>query len=327
MTWAVGVTVILAALPWSVGDRLPNPLATHWRGDTPDGSMPLWAACLGPATVWAVLALGVAAALRWGGSAARPWAVPTLVPAGTLLTGAQISVVRANLDRPTWQDARPVGLDVVLVLAAAAGAALLALTLARRATATATAAPAAPAGEAAARGPVLDVPEGEHLVWLSRTTNPWLALMAAIGGLLTLAAVLAAVGGLFADAPEAAWAIAAPAAITSLAALVCSSVQARVTAEGLAVALGPLGWPVRRWPPEDVEAARAEPRTAAESGGWGYRLTGRGTTVMLRSGECLVVRNRCGAEFAVSVDDAGRGAALLNALASVRTGETGDHRQ
>jgi hypothetical protein len=47
----------------------------------------------------------------------------------------------------------------------------------------------------------------------------------------------------------------------------------------------------------------------------GYRVSGLGTTVMLRSGECLVVRTRDkGREFAVSVDDAERGAALLNAL-------------
>ncbi|MFD7782173.1 hypothetical protein ACFV4Q_03610 [Streptomyces nojiriensis] len=41
-----------------------------------------------------------------------------------------------------------------------------------------------------------------------------------------------------------------------------------------------------------------------------------GTTVMLRSGECLVIPPRRGREFAVMVDDAERGAALLNALSA-----------
>lgn len=54
-------------------------------------------------------------------------------------------------------------------------------------------------------------------------------------------------------------------------------------------------------------------------GGWGYRLSGLGTTVMLRRGECLVIRPRQGAEFAVSVDDAERGAALLNTLTTPRS--------
>ncbi|GAA3089600.1 hypothetical protein GCM10020254_38220 [Streptomyces goshikiensis] len=38
---------------------------------------------------------------------------------------------------------------------------------------------------------------------------------------------------------------------------------------------------------------------------------------MLRAGECLVIRAG-GKEFAVSVDDAERGAALLNSLAGAR---------
>ncbi|MFJ3965041.1 hypothetical protein [Streptomyces sp. NPDC090036] len=40
--------------------------------------------------------------------------------------------------------------------------------------------------------------------------------------------------------------------------------------------------------------------------------------MMLRSGECLVVRAK-GKDFAVGVDDAGRAAALLNTLAGART--------
>ncbi|WP_328793045.1 MULTISPECIES: hypothetical protein [unclassified Streptomyces] len=43
-----------------------------------------------------------------------------------------------------------------------------------------------------------------------------------------------------------------------------------------------------------------------------------GTTLMLRSGECLVIHVRRGGEFAVSVDDAERGAVLLNALSAQR---------
>lgn len=80
-----------------------------------------------------------------------------------------------------------------------------------------------------------------------------------------------------------------------------------------------LGRPVRRWQAAEIESARAENRTPAQAGGWGYRLGGLGTTVMLRGGECLVIRMRGkGEEFAVSMDDAERGAALLNALNAPR---------
>ncbi|MFG3053024.1 DUF1648 domain-containing protein [Kitasatospora sp. NPDC048239] len=317
--WAVGVTVILAVLPWIAADRLPDPVATHWSGSSPDGSMPLWAASLGPAAIWAVLVLTVEVIGRRAtqspgtgtGTATPLWTAPALFSAGALLTAAQVSIVRANLDRATWQDARPVGLAVVIGVAASAIAGLLAWLIARRSAQPAPApAPAAPPAD----GPHLDIPEGARFAWLSRTTNPWLALIAALTGLTTVAALLATLGGLT-GLP---WGLVLPTAFASVAVLCCSTVQAVVTPAGLSVAFGPLGWPVRRWSAEDIASARAEHRTPAQAGGWGYRLNGLGTTVMLRSGECLVIRPRKGAEFAVSVGDAERGAALLNSLAARR---------
>ncbi|MER6199048.1 hypothetical protein ABT234_17000 [Streptomyces sp. NPDC001586] len=162
----------------------------------------------------------------------------------------------------------------------------------------------------AADSPVMDIPAGERLVWLARTSNPWLLLTAAVLGAVAAVAAVAGAGGLLAPA----WQLVAPLGIASLAVLACSSVRARVTGQGLEVGFGPLGWPVRRWAATDIESARAEHRMPSQVGGWGYRLSGLGTTVMLRAGECLVVRSR-GKDFAVSVDDAARGAALLNSLA------------
>ncbi|MFB6558306.1 hypothetical protein ACFCYH_05220, partial [Streptomyces sp. NPDC056400] len=171
----------------------------------------------------------------------------------------------------------------------------------------------------------MEIPVGERFVWLSRTTNPRLHRIGALAGLVALAAVLAAVSGLV-DVP---WPAVAPLATVSVTVLSCASAQARVTEKGLSVAFGPLGWPVRRWSAQDIESARAESRTPGQVGGWGYRLSGLGPTVMLRSGECLVIHPRRGREFAVSVDDAERGAALLNALSAQRTrraaGDPGSH--
>lgn len=97
----------------------------------------------------------------------------------------------------------------------------------------------------------------------------------AVGALVALAGGVAAPGAL--------WALFAGCAAGSLACGVFSSVQARVSERGLEVSFGPLGWPGRRWAPGDIDTARMEVRRPAEVGGWGYRLSGLGTTVMLRA--------------------------------------------
>lgn len=307
--WAAGVLAALVALPLGAGDRLPERVATHWGGGgRPDGSMPFWAVPLFPALLWTALLLVLALTARRATGPVRAWYGAVMLFTGVLLTGAQASIVHANLDRTDWTGAATVGPAVVLTLGAALLAGLLGLLAGRRGAA---------AGPAPARGPVLDVPVGERFVWLSWTTNPWLQLTAAALGLVAAAAAIAAAGGLI-GAP---WAVVAPLTVVAGVVLGCSSVQARVTPKGLEVAFGPAGWPVRRWPIQAIESARVEQRTPAQVGGWGYRLSGLGTTVMLRRGECLVIHPRTGAEFAVSVDDAERGAALLNTLAAQRTGD------
>ncbi|MEV6120339.1 DUF1648 domain-containing protein [Streptomyces sp. NPDC052077] len=316
--WTAGVAALLAGLPLAARGRLPDPLATHWTptGSTPDGSLPLWAAALVPALVWLATAVAVAVpAARAARPGRRPRAavarprLAVLVPVAVILTGAQAATVRANLDRADWHDARQPGLWLlaVLLLAALAGAGGWLLATRRPAD-------AAPAGEDT---PALDVPEGRRLVWFSRTSNHWLRLMAAVPGTVALGALVALAGGL--ARADTLWALFAGCAVASLACALCSSVQARVSERGLEVAFGPLAWPRRRWAPGDIEAARAEDRRPSEVGGWGYRLSGLGTTVMLRSGECLVIRPRGRrTDFAVSVDDAERGAALLNTLRARR---------
>ncbi|MEU4924944.1 DUF1648 domain-containing protein [Streptomyces yokosukanensis] len=297
------VAALLAALPWAAHGRLPDRLATHWSGgDTPDGSMPLWAAALFPAGFWLLIAVAVSVRWRCSWPAVRPWRVLALAPTATVLVGAQASVVRANLDRTDWHAAREPALDIVLILASAAVAGVVAWLSSTRSTPT----PATPA-------PELRLPEGQRLVWFSRTANPWLQLVATLTGLIAAGALVALAVGL--ARPAGLWPVCAVCAVASLAGAAFSSVQAKVSEAGLEVSFGPLGWPTRRWSPAAIESARAEHRLPSQVGGWGYRLSGLGTTVMLRAGDCLVIRPRGRhADFAVSVDDAERGAALLNAL-------------
>ncbi|MBZ9599625.1 DUF1648 domain-containing protein [Streptomyces yangpuensis] len=304
-----GVFALLTALPLAASGRLPERVATHWGGAAPDGSMPVWAASVFPALIWAVPALCTILMARRTHAPAPSWAGAALAFTGIFMAGTQASIVRANLDRADWREAGAAGLGIALTFVAALTAGALGWITGRR-------------GElrypAAAAGASLEIPAGQHDVWLSRTTNPWLHLVAAVTGVAALAAALAAAGGLLTGTQ---WAVVAPFALASVLTLAFSSVQARVTEKGLEVAFGPLGRPTRSWAPQDIESSRAESRTPAQVGGWGYRLSGLGTTVMLRSGECLVIRPRKGAEFAVSVDDAERGAALLNTLSAGRPGQ------
>ncbi|MFB7615792.1 DUF1648 domain-containing protein [Kitasatospora sp. NPDC056181] len=320
--WTAGVLATLVAMPLAAAGRLPDEMATHWGSNGhPDDSMPFWAVPLFPAGLWAVTVLALALTVRWTGAAARSWAGVVLLSGGVLLTGAQASIVHANLDRTTWADAAPVGFEVVVVLAASAAAGLLGHLAGRRATSAETArtggttdrtadGTAGGPNEGTTGGPRLDVPAGERFAWLSRTVNPWLQLTATLFGLAATAGVGAAAAGL----ADVLWAVAPALAITGVAVSACSTVQALVTPKGLEVAFGPFGWPVRRWHLDAIESARSEQRTPAQVGGWGYRLSGLGTTVMLRRGDCLVVHPRKGSDFAVSVDDAERGAALLNSM-------------
>ncbi|MEU7580148.1 DUF1648 domain-containing protein [Streptomyces sp. NPDC041068] len=305
--WCAGVLLVLVGMPLAARGRLPERVATHWSGaGKPDGSMPLWAAALFPALVWAVLALGVTLGLWRAGRGARAalhgWAGLSLLAGGIFLVGGQASVVRANLDRSDWREAGSVTGWVVATIVAAAAVGTVVWLAARRESA---------AQGRAEDGPTMDIPEGQRLVWLSRMSNPWLRATSAVTGLVALTAVVAAVGGLV--SPHRALTLMAPFALVSVLVLGCASVQARVSEEGLKVSFGPFGWPARHWAVRDIESARVEQRTPAQVGGWGYRLSGMGTTVMLRRGECLVIRAR-GKDFAVSVDDAERGAALLNSL-------------
>ncbi|MFE6634914.1 DUF1648 domain-containing protein [Streptomyces tendae] len=313
--WTAGVTAVLAGMPLLARDRLPDRLATHWglTGESPDGSMPLWAAALVPALIWLVTAAAVSVPLMRAGPPIHPWATVTLLPLGILLTGAQAAVIRANLDRADWHEARQPSTWVVAILVAAVLAGVAGWLLVSRRGGTSD--DATTSDEAA---PALDIPKGRRMVWFSRTANPWLQLLAAAIGLVAAGALVALVGGV--AAPGALWAVFAGCGAGSLACAMFSSVQARVSERGLEVSFGPLGWPGRRWAPDDIDTARMEVRSPAEVGGWGYRLSGLGTTVMLRAGECLVIRpHGRRTDFAISIDDAERGAALLNALRTDRT--------
>ncbi|MET8982934.1 DUF1648 domain-containing protein [Streptomyces sp. NPDC004539] len=307
--------VLLVAMPLAARGRLPDRMATHWNGaGKADGSMPFWAAVLFPALFWAALSTGALVAARRAGAGAGAgagggtggWLRVGLPILALGVVGVQAAVVRANLDVTDWHEAGSADGWIVAVV-------ILALTVGGLVWLSRRTGHALPAEGG---GPLMELPEGQRVAWFSRLSSPALQAVGAFLGIAALAAGAASLGGITGLQPGIP--LTAGFGLAALLCLTFASVQVRVGEKGLRVGFGPFGWPARRWSVADIESARVEQRTPAQAGGWGYRINGLGTTVMLRGGTCLVVRSR-GRDFAVSVDDAERGAALLNSLRALKS--------
>jgi hypothetical protein len=309
VTATVAVALGAPAAGWG---RLPEPVASHWSWDgTPDGTLPR-AGLLALAAVAAVVAavLTRVAAVAHDEAAGSPRPSPRS-PAGVLAAfvgglGATVSVltVGANVDAPTWDRARPVGPVAALVAVA------LPLTLAalssrwwrRAATARAATASGTGTGPPATAG----LRPGERALWIGWARSRWglpLALAGAVGGAVAAAGYVAVAG--------------LPGLVLVAVGVTFTSLRLTVGAHGVAIALGPLRWPVLRIPLDAV--ARAEPVTVRPMavGGWGYRgglrLFGRAALV-LRAGEGVRLTCRDGRVLVVTVDDATPMAGVVNDL-------------
>ncbi|GGP78253.1 DUF1648 domain-containing protein [Streptosporangium pseudovulgare] len=309
--WGALVCAALVAGPLALRDRLPDPLATHWGSNGVDGSMS-FAAGLAPSLVlwgvaWVFLLVSAAhgEVLNRRGGRAGWWGF--LAGGSVFALGVSGSILLANLDAADWRQAAMPGWAIPAVLVAALSTGVLAGYLGRGEPDR----PVEP-GDA----PTMRLRPGRRAVWAGRAANRWMSWLSAA---MLLAGV---VSGTFlllgAPAGEAVWAVLLP--LLPLAAIVSlvSDVRVRVGPDGLRVGFGPFSWPAFRVPTEKIAWATAERRSPAEVGGWGLRgLPGTGRlAVMVRGGECLVVRRAGGGDLIVSVDDAERAAALLNAYAA-----------
>ncbi|MET9347059.1 DUF1648 domain-containing protein [Streptomyces termitum] len=290
---AAAVTPLLIAL-W--GDRLPDPLATHFGLDgVPDGFT-------GP-TAFAVLAAAVPLVL---GAA---WTVFTHRSAlwGAWLTSGLIGtllglVVRDNLDAATAADVRSplshlavaLGAGVVLALA---GHGLSRLVPPEDATAAGT--------RIAPGAPRLDLGAGEAAGWSRATAS---APLTALALLFLAGGVVAALLG--------PWPLLLLAVAVAVPGLALARVRVVVDRHGLTVRSTLFPRPRVHVPLAEIAGADVrEVRALREFGGWGYRVRAHRSGVVLRSGEALTVRRGNGREFVVTVPDAGTAAALLNTLA------------
>ena len=290
--------LLIALVPLAVGlGRMPDPVATHWGVDgIPDGNMPL---VFVPWLIVGLIGVGLLTTLLFrveGEPTSEAFAMVGLM--GGLGTALIILLVYLNWDAATWDEAEVFNLwhvGVVLIGAFAGG--LVGFVLGRRSY------PERPASQS--DGPVIDVAPGERVSWVGRTSVRWPLFL--LGGAALVFVVLPDwgvwLGGLF-----------------ILLALAFMQVETNVNNGGLMVRLG--GIPVRRIKLETISSARAIDLVPMEWGGWGWRASPNGSAIVLRRGEALELTFRGGSRFAVTVDDAATGAALLNGLVARLLGES-----
>ncbi len=287
--WAGGV-LAFGMVPLAVGwSRLPDPVASHWgvSGD-PDGSLPLVAV---PLILLGLIAIGLITTSLFrveGEPTAEAFAMVGLLGGmGTALNGL---LVYLNWDAGSWEEAGAFNAwHIGITLVGALGGGLAGFVLGRRWY---------PERQATrADGPVIHVSPGERVSWVGRASVRWPLFLLGMGALVVLLVPAWGIwlGGLF-----------------LLLALAFMQVEANVNNDGLRVRLG--GIPVRRIPIDKISSARAVDLEPAEWGGWGWRASPNGSAIVLRRGDALELTFTSGRRFAVTVDDAATGAALVNGL-------------
>ncbi|WP_190821847.1 DUF1648 domain-containing protein [Saccharopolyspora pogona] len=295
--WVAAVTAVLVVGALTLRDRLPDPIASHWSfSGAPNDSMSVTGFLVFLLVGW--LAVGVGA--LWNG--ARGWRLrrtraatsAILAAAGVFVVGLGALTAWVNLDAVEWRQAGSLSWQVVPMLAAAGIAGRVGWFACNR----------GPDEEQdLASGSELALKAGERAVWLSSMSSQVLR----VGGVVVL--LVSVVTFIFQT-----WQVALAPLLAGAACLAISSARVQVDERGVRVAFGPQRWPARRIRLAQIEGARVETRRALEVGGWGYRVLPSSTAIMMRSGECLVLRLTSGRDFYISVDHAERGAELVNAL-------------
>src|SRR6201987_5696337 len=146
-----------------------------------------------------------------------------------------------------------------------------------------------------------------HLAW-------WLPLALIAIGVILVVSARSLVGAL-------------PAALLLLVYLAFGWIKVTVDVRGLQIRYGVLPRPVTSVPLDDIRRAERIDLAPLQWGGWGYRGSRKAfgrAAVVLRRGDAIKLQLTDGSEFAVTVDDAATGAALLaDLLACSPAGSSG----
>lgn len=302
LVWTVVVTSALVTPLVLLRERLPDPIATHWGfSGVPDGSSSVTGFPLVMLPGWVVMAVFAVVAGTVGKRRAhRAGSAAGLGAMAFFFAGITASTLLANLDHAAWQDARLPMWHVPAVLVAAVVAGGIGWVIGNRG-------PDEPGTEHDAAGELALEP-GQRAVWISSVSSPVIVVVGA-------AAVLVGLGALALET----WQVALPALIAGIFVSGLSTARIRVDERGVSAAFGPQRFPVRRIGLQQISSAGVAHHRALEVGGWGYRVLPATTAIMLRGGECLVLRLTSGRDFVISVDKPERGAELVNALLAERS--------
>jgi len=282
--------VLPTAVAWH---ELPDSMATHWGfNGTPNGHMAPSMLLLFVAGVFAAVWLGV-----WGASRRMPFEARSftagLVGIGGLLAAVQWIAVDLNRGIADWTEAGEFnGVHLLVALAAAMVLGTIGWLLAG---------PASPLEGSQARhtGPMLQLEPGTSAVWSGRGRG---VVLIVIGASVLIAAV-------------AIWSVVSLVLLAvALLVLVFSEVRATVSDAGVVVSLGWLGIPSWLVPLDTITAAEVEDVSPMSYGGWGYRVRPGVRGVIVRGGPSLRLRRQDRPDLVLTVNDAERGAGLVNAL-------------
>ncbi|MDZ4044525.1 MAG: DUF1648 domain-containing protein [Rhodoglobus sp.] len=301
-----GLIAVIVMLP-----SLPDPLAVHWGvSGAPDGFGPPWIAAIIPAIGLLYSGFALAVARAGGRDEGITFAQRGILATGPFLafvlavTGAGSAYVQVGLadaaDAPSVVPVLAIGLLGGVVLGVGAWFALPRHV--------------APGPIDHARAPIQELTPTEKAVWVMRVEPSRAAVTLIVGGLAVGVTGGAAV--IWASAPLsnlAVWAL-----ILIVVGLAVASTMfwtVRVDADGFSVRSA-LGAPRFHYPLSDLEGAAVTTiHPTRDFGGWGIRSIGGGRTgIVVRTGEAIEVQRVGGRVLAVTVDDAERGAALLNGL-------------
>jgi len=291
--WAL-VLALVGSLPMLVSwSALPDPVATHWGFDgTPNGNSPLWLAALLPALVVGVGVLLALALQRDGRPSAEGMAVVGSV--GGVGAWVGISIALLNAGNASWDQASDFDIwQIAGVVVAAVLLGWVGYVLGKRWYPPPRTTVPRPGSV-----PSIELVPGMVVQWVGSVSVRWPFF------------VLLPFGIVFLFLPG--WLKALSLVYVALAALF-ARVTVEVGDDGLTVRLaGSIR--VKRISLDRIVDCRSIDLEPTDWAGWGYRVVPGGSAVVLRRGPAIVtdlVDGRC---FAVTVDDAAMGAAVLAAL-------------
>jgi hypothetical protein len=291
-TTLVGAWLIVRG---DLGDRIATHFTASGRadgfGDTGNFVELMSVICL------AAAAAGVVVLLRIGtGATPRPY-VAVITFTTWIVATTSVAVLLAGRDVAPADARSGLGDTALCLLVSLALAAVAAVTV-------------PPGRSSAARPPVPDASyalrPGERAAWVGTARSQ---------GLVVAAIVVGVVGAVLLTVHR-------PIGVTTLVIAVLlawlHTLTVRVDSSGLTAHFGPVSWPRVRVALGDVEGISATQIEPLRWGGWGYRLSRRGTALVVRRGPGLVVARRGSSDLAITVDDPDGAVQLVAALRQPR---------